>query len=135
MAASAYLSFHHANPFFFQQATTLVTPSSNPTGSPAETEPSDDDNDDDEHEDDEDDEDERSSIISIESKPNPSASLIKHSIANILSNKITVKNKRPFSSSSNCKCFASYRIVLKIFSHLASIDEAMNNKRPKLMAC
>ena len=89
-------------------------------------------------EDSDDDDDDHSSIVSIETKPNPAASLIKHSIANILSDKISNKHKRPFSSSSLCKfqkknrqnsCFSFSSIFL------ASTDESINNKRPKVMAC
>ena len=110
LVANAYLSLHHSNPFFFPHQTTFVPQHSHPTTSLDETEQSDDE-DDEEEDDDDDDDDDHSSVVSIETKPNPAASLIKHSIANILSNKISVKNKRPFSSSSNCESFFSLQIM------------------------
>ena len=58
------------------------------------------------------DDDDTSSILSIETKPSTSSSLVKHSIENILSTKVTVKNKRPLSLSSTCML---NRIILNIF--------------------
>ncbi len=80
---SRYFSFHHHNQFFFQHQSVSV-PKNPPSDDIDEC---DDDN---------------SSILSIETKPSTSSSLVKHSIENILSNKVTIKNKRPLSSSSIC---------------------------------
>lgn len=75
----------HQHQLFFQHP-----PSSIPTHPPSEeTDDCDDDT---------------NSIHSIETRPSTTtrASLVKHSIENILSNKFTTKHKRPFSSSSIC---------------------------------
>jgi hypothetical protein len=127
---SPYFAFHHHSPFFFQHQPILSGQAANAPSE--ETEESEDDEEDDEEDDD------RSSVISIETKPNPTAALIKHSIANILSNKMTMKNKRPFSSSSSCM-FSSFHAHVPIsvasLFFLASTDEQITNKRHKLMAC
>ncbi|CAF0804454.1 unnamed protein product [Adineta ricciae] len=106
-SSSRYFSFHQQSQFFFQHQ---LPPSAAPTN------PSSDENDA------SDDDDDNSSISSIESKPNTSSSsLIKHSIENILSMKVTIKSKRPLSSSSH-----------------SSTDERINNsnnKRQKSLAC
>ena len=82
-SASRYFSFHHQNPFFFQHQAPPA-----PANAPS----------------DETDDDDSSSVVSIETKPSTtsSSSLVKHSIENILSNKVTIKTKRPLSSSSIC---------------------------------
>ncbi|CAF2040434.1 unnamed protein product [Rotaria magnacalcarata] len=91
-SASRYFSFHHHNPFFFQHRPTPAAPPNPPSDEVDESEESD--------EDDHDDYD-NSSILSMETKPSTSSSLIKHSIENILASKVTIKNKRPLSSSSS----------------------------------
>ncbi|CAF0938068.1 unnamed protein product [Rotaria sp. Silwood1] len=108
-ATSRYFSFHHSNPFFFQHR---------PPPPPAPPNPSSDEIDKSDDDDDDDVDDDNSSILSIETKPNPSSSLIKHSIENILSNKVTIKNKRPLSSFLN-----------------SSHDEQTINKRQKFIEC
>ncbi|CAF3814220.1 unnamed protein product [Rotaria sordida] len=100
-STSRYFSFHHHNPFLFQHRPSPSVPTNPPSD-----------------EIDESDYDDNSSILSIETKPKPSSSLIKHSIENILSNKVTIKNKRPLSLSSN-----------------SSHDEQTTNKRQKFIAC
>jgi hypothetical protein len=83
-----------------------------------------------------DDDDDNSSILSTETKPSTSSSLIKHSIENILSNKVTIKHKRPLSSFSNCmlnKPILNSSILFYLF--LASNDEQTPNKRQKCIAC
>jgi hypothetical protein len=77
---SRYFAFHHHSQFFFQPPQPNL---------PSEEIDESDDN---------------SSILSLETKPSTSSSLIKHSIENILSSKVTIKHKRPLSppSSSNC---------------------------------
>ncbi|CAF0807968.1 unnamed protein product [Adineta steineri] len=109
-STSRYFSFHHHSQFFFQHQ-----PPPNPSSD--EIDASDDASDDDEDQDDEDED--NNSIISVDTKPSTSSSsLIKHSIENILSNKVTIKTKRPLSSSSN-----------------SSNNEQPNNKRQKSIAC
>ncbi|CAF2348296.1 unnamed protein product [Rotaria sp. Silwood2] len=113
-STSRYFSFHHSNPFFFQHRPPPPPPPPplNPPSDEIDESNESDDNDDD-------DDDDNSSILSIEPKPNSSSSsLIKHSIENILSNKVTIKTKRPLSSSSN-----------------SSHDEQTTNKRRKFIAC
>ncbi|CAF3382898.1 unnamed protein product [Rotaria socialis] len=109
-SASRYFSFHHHNPFFFQHRPTPTAPPNPPSDEVIESEESD--------EDDHDDYD-NSSILSMETKPSTSSSLIKHSIENILASKVTIKKKRPSSSSSSN----------------TSNDEQTTCKRQKCIAC
>lgn len=87
-----FFPLHHQSPYYFHQQALLSNQIIQTRSEDME-----------QSDDEDDDEDDRSSSISIETKPKPSASLIKHSIANILSNKVNEKSKRPFSSSSMCK--------------------------------
>jgi len=92
--SSRYFAFHHQSQFFFQRQP-VPAPPHPPSNDTDECDDVDDDDVDD------DDEDDNSSILSVETKPT-SSSLVKHSIENILSNKVTSKNKRPFSSFTIC---------------------------------